>query len=492
MPADVHRLLLVSGAPDLPACLLREVPLELEQTADVQEAASRLTLAPRAYEAAVIDGRGGGSGRIVAWLRSRAPELGLVVVADTGQQSDVERELRFTPFTGSSATFEVLEAGPELAAAALRAAEGTRRARQLRATLESLDQQLRTAPAAPQAAPEYLGRLLEVAPIGVVELDEEGRVRSLNARAAAILGLETRQTGVDLPALLADELPADDSPRLVARTRGAEEQHLEITCTAIHRPSGGPGRLVVLQDVTARVVLEQEVRAAATAKDAFLTMLAHELRNPLAPILTSLELLTLTADLQPAAARARAIIERQVRHLARIVDDLLDESRLARGLVEIRRAPLDLVELVRTAAEDRRPEMEAAGLTLSMALPAEPLSVQGDATRLTQVLGNVLANAIKFTDRGGHVLVSLTRNGTDAELSVCDDGIGMAPAVLRSAFDTFTQGDSSLARTRGGLGLGLAVVKRLVELHGGSVRATSEGPGRGSEVVVSLPLSEEL
>jgi two-component system CheB/CheR fusion protein len=233
-----------------------------------------------------------------------------------------------------------------------------------------------------------------------------------------------------------------------------------------------------------------ELEEADRRKDEFLAVLAHELRNPLAPIRNSLFLL---GRVEPGTAQAQAklaVIDRQVRHLTRLVDDLLDVSRISRGKVQLQWTALDLAELVRRAAEDHRDAMLAAGLDLAVEVPEEPLSVEGDATRLAQVTGNLLSNAAKFTHAGGRVVVSLARDGEDAiVLRVRDTGVGIDEAMRARLFEPFAQAVQPLARTRGGLGLGLTLVRAFAELHGGSVEARSEGAGRGAEFVVRLPLS---
>jgi PAS domain S-box-containing protein len=252
------------------------------------------------------------------------------------------------------------------------------------------------------------------------------------------------------------------------------------------------------RDVTEnrRLNLELQERAerlaeASRHKDEFLSMLAHELRGPLAPLRNGLHVLKLAGADPGTLEEVRGMLERQVRHLARLVDDLLDASRLTRGKVRLERKALDLAALVRTTAEDRRPAAEEAGLTLAVAVPDEPVPVEGDETRLAQVLTNLLDNAIKFTERGGRVEVGLTAPAGDsrAVLRVADSGVGIEPGLLRTLFEPFRQADRSLDRTKGGLGLGLALVKGLAELHGGEVEARSDGPGHGAEFLVRLPLA---
>jgi CheY-like chemotaxis protein len=218
-------------------------------------------------------------------------------------------------------------------------------------------------------------------------------------------------------------------------------------------------------------------------------MLGHELRNPLAPIRNCLHVLGMANATEAQVERAHATIERQVGHLTRLVDDLLDVSRISQGKILLRKERLDLVEIVRTTVEDHRGGLLAAGLTLEMDLPPEPLWVIADPTRLAQMVGNLLHNAGKFTDRGGHVGVRVRAEDGKAVVAVGDSGIGIEPEVLTRLFEPFSQAPPGLDRSRGGLGLGLALVRRLTELHNGVVEASSEGIGRGSQVRLRLPLA---
>ena len=235
---------------------------------------------------------------------------------------------------------------------------------------------------------------------------------------------------------------------------------------------------------------EEALKEADRRKDEFLAMLSHELRNPLAPIGTGIQVLNQIGVANPDAQRVRDMIGRQVGHMTRIIDDLLDLARIASGKIQVRPECCDLTAIARHTAEDYRRDLEAEGLTLSVQLPEQSLWVLGDRTRLAQILGNLLHNARKFTDAGGHVTVTLAAEpgGRAALLTVRDTGIGIEPAMLVKLFETFSQADRSRARSRGGLGLGLALVKGVVELHGGEVRAASAGPGRGSEFLIRLPL----
>jgi PAS domain S-box-containing protein len=253
----------------------------------------------------------------------------------------------------------------------------------------------------------------------------------------------------------------------------------------------------VQEDVTDRRRLEDELQRrvnelaiADKRKDEFLAMLAHELRNPLAPIKNSLHILKVKPGDEKVVEGVRTMMERQVTHLHRLVDDLLDVSRITQGKVKLKLQRLDLGALVRDCVQDRRVDFESAKLHLGIDTPNSPIWVTGDATRLSQVVENFLTNALKFTNAGGEVFVRVWNDGNHARLSVTDTGIGIDPDVLPTIFDVFAQADKTLDRSRGGMGLGLAVVKGLIELHGGSVEAHSEGAGQGSEMCVLLPLEQ--
>jgi signal transduction histidine kinase/ActR/RegA family two-component response regulator len=236
-----------------------------------------------------------------------------------------------------------------------------------------------------------------------------------------------------------------------------------------------------------------ELREASRRKDQLLAALAHELRNPLGPVRNAVQLLRLKGDDAKTAARAREIIDRQVGHMARLVDDLLDVSRLAGGRIELQRERLDLGRLVRQAVGDRRGVLEARGLRIGIEVPDTPVWIHGDATRLEQVLGNLLDNAAKFTDVDGEVQVHLEESGPDgAVLTVRDDGVGLCPEMKARMFEPGAQADRSLDRSRGGLGLGLALARGIVELHGGLIAAESEGPGSGTQVTIRLKREPEL
>ncbi|HEX7622074.1 MAG TPA: ATP-binding protein [Anaeromyxobacteraceae bacterium] len=268
-------------------------------------------------------------------------------------------------------------------------------------------------------------------------------------------------------------------------------------------PSGEPELVLgVARDVTEQVRLarereellarEQQARldaeTASRAKDEFLAMLGHELRNPLSPMITALELMRMRGG--DAFARERTIVERQVQHLVRLVDDLLDISRITRGKVELKRRPIELGEVVAAAIEMASPLLESRRHRLEADVPRRGLVVQGDPDRLGQVVANLLTNAAKYTEPGGTVWVRAAREGGEVVVRVRDSGIGIACELLPRVFDLFVQGQRALDRSQGGLGLGLSIVRSMVEMHGGTVTAASRGAGLGSEFTVRLPAFE--
>jgi signal transduction histidine kinase/ActR/RegA family two-component response regulator len=233
---------------------------------------------------------------------------------------------------------------------------------------------------------------------------------------------------------------------------------------------------------------EQALADSDRRKDEFLAILAHELRNPLAPIRSSLHLLRLSSRQDAASERIGQMMERQVSHMVRLVDDLMEVSRISRGKIELRKEPIELAAVVSSAVETSRPLIEAGGQRLALEVPAEPIWLDGDFVRLTQVVANLLNNAAKYSDPAGQIWLAVRREGDEVVISVRDVGEGIPPAMLPRVFDLFMQIDGHSSRGQGGLGIGLTLVKSLVELHGGSVEARSEGTGRGSEFVVRLPM----
>jgi signal transduction histidine kinase/ActR/RegA family two-component response regulator len=311
-----------------------------------------------------------------------------------------------------------------------------------------------------------------------------------------------------LARLLAHQSPWSDLPLLVLARPGADSAELgdavlELgNVTVLERPL----RVATLMSAMRTAIRARErqyqirgylaERARAEAllresdqrKDEFLATLGHELRNPLSPLTTALQLLKAGARQDRGIL---AVMERQIGHLTRLVDDLLEVSRVTRGIIEVRKQPTDIAFVVHSAIETSRPAIALAGHELSVDLPAEPLTVNGDPVRLTQVFANLLSNAAKYTNSGGRIWLSARRDGGEAVVSVRDTGIGIPPAQLDSVFHMFTQVDRSSRRSQGGLGIGLTLVRSLVGMHDGTVEARSGGLDQGSEFIVRLPLVAE-
>ena len=350
----------------------------------------------------------------------------------------------------------------------------------------------------------------------LVVLDRDGRVGLANEAYYRLFG--------ESPSTLEHQFLWDTSrgvwsePTLRLDLESACKGHRNIENLEIHRtlPSGGERILVLnaqtirreerptllllaIEDVTEARQAEalridaETLRLINRRKDEFLGILAHELRNPLAPMRFALEILHQSAGDPEATNRARQVLDRQVTHMVRIVDDLLDVSRITQGKVELRKEPVQLDAIVSAAVEFCRPAIDAANHTLTVSLPDEPIVLLADSVRLTQVLVNLLNNAIKFTPQAGHIWLIAEHTGEGLNqgdilrIRVRDTGIGIAPDMRHKIFDMFTQGDRSLERARTGLGVGLTLVRNLVEMHGGSIEARSDGIGQGSEFVVTLP-----
>ncbi len=360
-----------------------------------------------------------------------------------------------------------------------------------------------------RASEERFRSLLGALPVAVYACDRDGRITFCNEQAVALWGRRP-EIGRDrwCGSWRSNELdgaPVRLDECLMVRTlKGEPVQGHEFV---IERPDGSRsnvmphpeplrdasgaivGAVNVLVDVTTIREAERTLREVDRRRSEFLAMLSHELRNPLAPIRNSLYLLERAQPGTPQAVRAREVIQRQTQHLTRLVDDLLDATRISRGKIELQRARVDVREVVRRTCDDHRSMFEENEVELSLLLPAGPVWVDVDATRISQVLGNLLQNAAKFTPARGSAVVAVEVDEARAVVRVRDTGVGMEPSLIERLFEPFVQSERGLARTHGGLGLGLALVKGLVELHGGSVSVSSKGPGHGSEFVVGLPLA---
>jgi two-component system CheB/CheR fusion protein len=260
----------------------------------------------------------------------------------------------------------------------------------------------------------------------------------------------------------------------------------------IANPEGPPRRIGVCIDITDRKHDEQALQEADRRKNDFLATLAHELRNPLAPIRNAVELLRLKGELTADKRGPTDVIDRQARALTRLVDDLLDISRITQNRLELRREPANLAMIVEAAVESSRPLIDAGRHALEVKLPDEPVFLLADVTRLAQVISNLLNNAARYSDKRGRIEVSVRRDLMDAIICVSDEGIGIPTAMLGHIFEMFVQVDRAHERGRGGLGVGLALSKQLIEMHGGAITAQSPGPGLGSTFEIRLPVSPEV
>ncbi len=349
----------------------------------------------------------------------------------------------------------------------------------------------------------------------IFTLDPEGRITSWNVEAERILGYtDAEALGQHFSFIFTPEDVSEGIPALELRTaleqgRAEDERwHMRKNgerfwalgiVTPTHDAQGRhTGFSKILRDMTdrkrAQDLLAQQAEALREAdrrKDEFLAMLAHELRNPLAPIRTAADRLRLKVPHGSELHAVIDVVDRQTGHLVRLVDDLMDVSRITRGKITLHKSRTDLNPVVAQAVETARPLIDARRHDLSYTPPQEPVTVEADTTRLTQALSNILSNAAKYTENGGRIWLTSERDGGEAVVRVRDTGIGIAPEMLPKIFDLFAQANRSLDRSQGGLGIGLTVAKRLVEMHGGSLTAHSAGEGQGSEFVIRLPLVKE-
>jgi PAS domain S-box-containing protein len=358
-----------------------------------------------------------------------------------------------------------------------------------------------------QQSEERLRLMIEsVQDYAIFMLDPEGRIASWNLGAERINGYQAAEIiGQHFSIFYSSEDNASGKPGHeleVAKREGRVEDEgwrvrkdrsqfwANVIITALYDSAGVlRGFAKITRDMTDKRQVEQ-LQVADKQKNVFLAMLAHELRNPLAPIRNGVELLKLKSGGEPAILETTRMMERQVTHLVRMVDDLLDVSRIVTGKIHLDKEPLDVSAFIERAIEEVQPTIDARGHELMVTRPARPITVEGDIVRLSQVVSNVIANAAKYTEKPSRIWLSVEPREDDVLLRIRDEGVGMTPEELSRIFNLFEQIDTSIARTRGGLGIGLTLVKRIVELHGGNVSATSAGPSKGSEFVVRLPLTE--
>jgi PAS domain S-box-containing protein len=368
----------------------------------------------------------------------------------------------------------------------------------------------------PAQAEERLRSIVNHVVDGIISIDERGVITTFNPAAERIFGYSADEVvGQNVRILMPEPYQGEHDSyirnylrtgqakiigigRVVAgRRRDGQTFPMELAIS-VFRLGGERHFTGIVRDITERRRMEQELqqRLAELAendrqKNEFLAMLAHELRNPLAPLRNGLHLLE-TPDISGQVRRsALDIMGRQLTQLIRLVDDLLDVSRIIQGKIELRRQVVDVGNVIERAAETAQPGIDARRQTLHMEFPPQPLWVDVDPIRLAQVVANLLNNAAKYSPDRSSIFVTVTVDGGHAVLSVRDQGVGIAPDVLPHVFDLFVQADASLSRTEGGLGVGLTLVKRLVEMHGGQVSAASSGPGQGSEFTIRLPAMQQ-
>jgi two-component system, chemotaxis family, CheB/CheR fusion protein len=349
-----------------------------------------------------------------------------------------------------------------------------------------------------------LAAIVESSDDAIISKDLQGVVTSWNGGAERLFGYTAAEAiGRPITIIIPADRLHEEQTILERLKRGEPIEHFETTrvrkggttievSLTVSPVRDGSGRVIgaskTARDITERKRADEELREADRRKSEFLAILAHELRNPLAPIRNALEILRLTFDDGKVERPEMAVLDRQVGHVVRLVDDLLDLSRVSRGRIELRRKVVELTSIVNDAVEAVRPLCAEMDHELTVTLAPQRTYVNADPLRLVQALSNLLNNACKFTDRGGRIRVIVDRKGTEAVIRVQDTGVGIAAEQLSRIFEMFAQVDASLERARGGLGIGLTLVRYLVEAHGGTVEAHSAGVGQGSEFIVRLPV----
>ena len=350
-----------------------------------------------------------------------------------------------------------------------------------------------------------LAAIVESSEDAIISKTLEGIITSWNTGAERLFGYTAAEAvGRSVTMIIPQDRQDEEAVILGRLRRGERIEHFEtvrqakdgrfldisLTISPIRDPDGRVvGVSKVARDIRAQKHAERALLEADRRKDEFLALLAHELRNPLGPIRHAVKILRARAPAPSELQWATSIIDRQAEHMSRLVEDLLDVSRITRGTIHLRQERVDIGNIVKSAVEASSALIDKAGHRLKVTVPPEPIYVDGDPTRLVQIVANLLDNAAKYTDPGGRVTVSAEREDDAAVIRVTDNGVGIAPDVLPEVFDMFTQAALTLERAQGGLGVGLSLVERLVRLHGGTVSAHSEGPGTGSEFTVRLPLA---
>lgn len=348
-----------------------------------------------------------------------------------------------------------------------------------------------------------LAALVEGSEDAIISNSLDGLINFWNPAAERIFGYAAAAAvGKPIAMIVPPELSAQEDQILAQVRRGERVDHLEtqrltknggsiavsLTVSPVRDEQGQIiGASHIARDITEHKRLEHELFEINRHKDEFVAMLGHELRNPLAPIANGTLLLRRYIVQAPDIGRICDMFDRQIDTMRRLLDDLLDVSRLNHGTIRFRRQPLDLQPVIQSAVETCRPIIERQQHRLTVEMPPEPLRVLGDATRLTQAISNLLNNAAKYTPGSGQIGLSATRMNGDVTLSVCDNGMGIDPALLPHIFDLFVQGDPAIGNPQSGLGVGLSLVQNIVSAHGGSIEALSAGRDQGSEFRIKLP-----
>ncbi len=449
------------------------------------------------------------AGRLSGWLKAQPPWSDFPIVVLTPISPDSPKLLAALEAVGHMTLMKRPVQVSTLVSALQSALRDRRRQYAVR---DLLEERRKAAEALREERERYRVTLASIGD-AVIATDTEGRVTFLNQiaeqltgwDAAAALGRpldevfhivnETTRRPAANPALRAmkEGVIVGLANHTILIARDGAERPLDDSAAPIRGADRVvTGAALVFRDITERKIVEDALNEADRRKDDFIALLAHELRNPLAPIRNGLQVMRLAGGDVNALAPARAMMERQLGHMVRLIDDLLDVSRINRNKMELRRTRILLSDIVSNAVETARPVVEAAGHELTVSLPPDPLFLDADLTRLAQVFSNLLTNSAKYTDGGGHIWLSAASENGAVTVSVRDNGIGIPADALPHIFDMFSQVDRPVERSTGGLGIGLALVKGLVEMHGGTVAAASAGQGRGSVFSVTLPVLESL
>jgi PAS domain S-box-containing protein len=470
------------------ACVCCATPEEICQQLDVGAAAVVLA------EEVVVESR---IGCLTQWLNRQPKWSDLPIILIARQGADSAAVARSIELLGNVTVLERPTRVAALVSVLRTALRARQRQYQIRNQLTQQELALETQ--------SRLGAIVASSDDAIISKSLEGIVETWNAGAERVFGYSAEEMiGQSITRLIPPERQEEEPALLEKLRRGERIEHLEtvrvakdgrrldvsLTVSPIRNSAGAViGASKVARDITQRKQAEAALLEADRRKDEFLATLAHELRNPLAPIRNSLHILRMSGGNDATADRVYDMMDRQVNQMVRLVDDLMELSRITRGLIELRKEETDLATVLRSAMETSKPLMMAADHQLAITIPQEPIKLFGDEVRLGQIFANLLNNAAKYTNPGGQIWLTARRDGDEVVVSVRDNGIGISSALLPKVFDMFMQVDRSTDRAQGGLGIGLTLVKRLTEMHGGTIVVHSAGAGQGSEFVVRLPVA---